>query len=395
MRNQMSGNKRVFISYSSQDQKTATQLVEYLEKKSVSCFIASRDIVSGKTYPEEIVKAINNCDTVIVMLTEQSNNSDNVRNEIERAFNLKKTLILFRIENIALSSSLEYFFASFHWLEATEGSPAMYFERLYCAINELPQPPLPKKYVIIKKATNLSLRAYLLLSLLGFSIWGLPLIETSKENEQLKKKYEPVSKIDPNGLTLLDDIIRSGLTSLDDRATHPSPPKYLYQNAKKDILIAGITNKFTLQNCKMALDSAMGRGVKIRMLFLNPNSRDTDIVKTINKRGESFYVEFLGLREILKNDSSFMNNPNLEIRFFDNLPPFVGVMIDAGIDSVDNKINTGAIVRVAPYLKSPIHNDWIFQFMNAGATKNAFNDFANEFGYMWHVLSKPHPEYFR
>ena len=89
----MPGNREVFISYSSQDQKLGDSICNYLEEKDISCFIASRDIVSGKTYPEEIMKAISNCRYMIVVLTKRSNTSDNVRNEIERAFNLKKSFL--------------------------------------------------------------------------------------------------------------------------------------------------------------------------------------------------------------------------------------------------------------------------------------------------------------
>jgi hypothetical protein len=382
----------VFISYSSHDQKLADALCSYLEQKNVRCFVASRNITSGKNYPEEIMKGINSCHTVVVVLTGRSNESANVRNEVERAFNLKKTLILFRTENIGLSAGLEYFFASFHWLEGSDGPAEMYFERLYCAIKDLPQPALPASYVTQKKSIHYFLLAYFFISAAAILFWCLPLY---KDYTAMKEKYIPVSVKDYNGSTLLDDINRSGLIGIDNRAIHPAPPNYLFREAKKEIFIAGITNKFALQNCKLTLDSALKRGVKIDLLFLNPHSRDTDVVNKINKRGESFVIEFMGLREIVRNDTDFFHHPNVRMRFIDNVPPFVGVMIDVDINEPEKPVDKGAKVRVAPYFKSPRHNDWIFQFAPVDSSQNACTDFVQEFAHMWKSQSSPHPEYFR
>jgi len=50
----------VFISYSSEDKNVADAVCGTLEKQDVRCWIASRDVPPGQSWPAAIVKAISN-----------------------------------------------------------------------------------------------------------------------------------------------------------------------------------------------------------------------------------------------------------------------------------------------------------------------------------------------
>lgn len=381
----MQGTPDVFVSYSHHDQKLANAIVAYLEEKQVRCFIASRDIVHGRTYPEEIMKNIIACKFMVVVLTKRSNTSDNVRNEIERAFNLKKTIILFRAENITLSASLEYFFAAFHWLDAVESAPTAYFERLYCAIKELPLPPLPRGLLVSKKALRYLLVSYFVITLTLLLIWGIPIL---RDNAY-------ISRANFHGIRLVDAMRHAGISDIEDKNSNLTPPVHIYQSARREIFIAGITNKFTIHLYKSTLDSAMQRGVKVKLLFLDPHSADTNVVRAINKRGESFSLEFEGSRTIIRNDSEFFHNPNLSLKFVDKIPTFIGVMIDGDVEHMKDPSDTNGVIRIVPYLRSPMHDDWVLQFSKSNEPRCTFNDYAHEFRYIWNDVAKPHPEYFQ
>jgi len=107
----------VFISYSSKDAELANSILNALEGEGVSCFIAPRDIRTGRVYAEEIVLALDSADVVVLVLTENSNNSQHVLREIERAVSHNMPIISYREEEMKLIPAMEYFLMSTQWLD--------------------------------------------------------------------------------------------------------------------------------------------------------------------------------------------------------------------------------------------------------------------------------------
>lgn len=48
----------IFISHSSADASIAAEICKFLEQNQIRCFIALRDIRSGREYAEEIINGI-------------------------------------------------------------------------------------------------------------------------------------------------------------------------------------------------------------------------------------------------------------------------------------------------------------------------------------------------
>ena len=111
--------KAVFISYSTDDSAVAAQVREGLEASGIDCWMAPRDIVPGKDYAEQILNAIEDCEVMVLVLSETSNSSRFVRSEVERAVSKDKVIIPVRIHNVVLSRSLEFFISSAQWIEAS------------------------------------------------------------------------------------------------------------------------------------------------------------------------------------------------------------------------------------------------------------------------------------
>ncbi len=63
----------IFISHSSFNAKVALELCAALEKEGHQCFLAPRDIRPGHEYAEEIINGIDRSDSMIVLLSDQSN----------------------------------------------------------------------------------------------------------------------------------------------------------------------------------------------------------------------------------------------------------------------------------------------------------------------------------
>jgi hypothetical protein len=109
----------VFISHSSINKKAANAICHTLEQNGVKCWIAPRDIPPGENYGAEIIRGIKGCKVFLLVFSKDANASVAVAKEVERAvLGYKKTVIPFRIEDVALSENLEFFLTDVHWLDA-------------------------------------------------------------------------------------------------------------------------------------------------------------------------------------------------------------------------------------------------------------------------------------
>ena len=107
---------QVFISHSSQDADTASKICEKLEKAGHSCFIAPRDIRSGHEYAEEIIDGIDRSGVMLLLLSKTANSSPHVLREVERAVSKKINIVVYKLEEVELTKSMEYFLMAHQWI---------------------------------------------------------------------------------------------------------------------------------------------------------------------------------------------------------------------------------------------------------------------------------------
>ena len=112
----------IFISHSSVEAKTAEELCKVIEAGENTCFIAPRDIRSGCEYAEEIANGIDRSDAVLLLLSRASNNSPHVLREIERAVTKSIPVLVYKLEEVELTKSMEYFLMTHQWMEAGKDS---------------------------------------------------------------------------------------------------------------------------------------------------------------------------------------------------------------------------------------------------------------------------------
>lgn len=129
--------KQVFISYSLNDKTQADAVCYQLESANIECWIAPRDISPSKDWAEEIIDAINAVDVMVLIFSSSSNESPQVRREIERAVHKGVDILPFRIEDVIPSKSLEYFISTQHWLDACTGDFDKHLDELYQCIKVL------------------------------------------------------------------------------------------------------------------------------------------------------------------------------------------------------------------------------------------------------------------
>lgn len=107
-----------FISYSSKDASKAERVCRFLEKNKVECWMAPRNVNPGGNYPTQIVEAIRKCSVLVLLASENTNASGHVSNEVSLAFDSKKTILPFRIEDVQFTDEYIYFLRRKHWIDA-------------------------------------------------------------------------------------------------------------------------------------------------------------------------------------------------------------------------------------------------------------------------------------
>ena len=107
----------IFISYASEDQDFAYELVRGLEAAGNRIWIAPRDVRPGN-YPAQLHAAIHNAAAFVIILTKASNASKFVQAETEMAFS--KGLPIFPVRPVPImpSDNLALFLQMHHWTDA-------------------------------------------------------------------------------------------------------------------------------------------------------------------------------------------------------------------------------------------------------------------------------------
>lgn len=133
-------NIDVFISHSSKDRKIANVICNTLEANNIKCWLAPRDIRPGSDWAETINSAIENSKIMVLVFSENANNSIQVAKELNLAINNKLMVVPFKVDASTPTGSMKYYLSDTQWLDAVNGDIKEEIERLKDAlIYVLPQ----------------------------------------------------------------------------------------------------------------------------------------------------------------------------------------------------------------------------------------------------------------
>jgi hypothetical protein len=110
-------NHDVFVSYSHKDKLIADRVCASLEQRRIRCWVAPRDIAPGSDWSSSIIDAIGESRVMVLIFSANSNVSQQVLREVERAVAKGVQVTPLRLEDVTPSKSLEYFLSSCHWLD--------------------------------------------------------------------------------------------------------------------------------------------------------------------------------------------------------------------------------------------------------------------------------------
>lgn len=113
----------VFISYAMKNQEVANRLVVALEKHGLRCWIATRDIPFGASWPAEISNAISGSRLLLVVLSGDASKSEHLEREVGLAIEAHVPIFPLKIDDNAPSPTVSYFLANVQRRNAPSASP--------------------------------------------------------------------------------------------------------------------------------------------------------------------------------------------------------------------------------------------------------------------------------
>jgi tricorn protease-like protein len=121
-----------------------------LESRKIRCWIAPRDIIPGTDYAASLIENLNNSRIMVLVFSQESNNSSHVMREVERAVSKGIPIIPLRIENVNPTKAMEYYLSMPHWLDALTPPLEMHLEKLAQTVQillqtDIEKPPTPVK----------------------------------------------------------------------------------------------------------------------------------------------------------------------------------------------------------------------------------------------------------
>jgi hypothetical protein len=116
-------SSHLFICFSSKDEATAREVVDFLEAKDLTCWISSRDVLPGQNYQEAIVTAIERATGIVFLFSEWSSKSGEIRKELSIGGSMNVPVFPLRLSPIAPTGALRYELATRQWIDIFPDRP--------------------------------------------------------------------------------------------------------------------------------------------------------------------------------------------------------------------------------------------------------------------------------
>lgn len=119
----MDQRRDLFISYHTDSSRWMVEkIASILEEKGISCWYAPRDC--EQAWAEAILEAIDKASMFLVIINEQSMNSEQVKNEINAAFSRysknQLAIVIFKVDTAQMTAATEYYLGRIHMVNGFE-----------------------------------------------------------------------------------------------------------------------------------------------------------------------------------------------------------------------------------------------------------------------------------
>ena len=171
----------VFISYASRNHNEVVKVVEILESTGVKVWRDKNEIMGGGNYGLDIVRGIKNSKVLMLMCTDASMRSKNVKQEIQLAWEYDVPYLPILLESINFPEQVTCWLTGCQWIEVIEQPPDKWLTQIirsleHSGVNCRLKSPVQDEPETIIKPKKLQKGLKGLRSLGGFTdqIWPMP-----------------------------------------------------------------------------------------------------------------------------------------------------------------------------------------------------------------------------
>ncbi len=124
----------IFVSYASVDRERVLPIVAALERAGVPVWIDREGIGGGENYASEINAAIERCAALVLMCSEHSLTSRNVKQELALAWEHERPYVPLLLEQVAIPGDVKYWLTAAQWIEALDKPAAQWLPQMLTAL---------------------------------------------------------------------------------------------------------------------------------------------------------------------------------------------------------------------------------------------------------------------
>ncbi len=109
--------KKIFVSYGRPDLHQVQQIVQELGNIGLDFWMDTRNLQTGDLWTREISKGIDDCGAFLLFMSANSMASDNVRREVQLAFEKKRKIFLLRLDTVQIPEEFQFMLAGIQWVD--------------------------------------------------------------------------------------------------------------------------------------------------------------------------------------------------------------------------------------------------------------------------------------
>ncbi len=125
----------VFISYASADRERVLPIVDRLEAAGVKTWIDREGIHGGANYALEITEALKSSAAILLMCSEASLTSRNVKQEIALGWKYDRPYVPLLLEPVTIPGDVEYWLEAAQWISLHDQQEASWFAKLQLSLH--------------------------------------------------------------------------------------------------------------------------------------------------------------------------------------------------------------------------------------------------------------------
>ena len=110
-------NGNIFVSFSTQDQAAALEILGRIEAADLKCWISCRDVPSGSDYQDAIVDALDQSGAMVLVFSNNANKSEEIKREMALASAKRLFVLPVRIEDAEPTKGFKYQLATRQYID--------------------------------------------------------------------------------------------------------------------------------------------------------------------------------------------------------------------------------------------------------------------------------------